>query len=138
MRQDEYERRKARLDEQLRSGIELLESAHRAQMRALDLVWMLQAEEGPAEPEPEPDEPAASLPEPPRRRRAPEVDADVRAAFPRLPETFTRREVCEAIGYEPDRAALYRTLKDLTAEGAICVENPGGGQRAATYRKTGG
>lgn len=134
MTQDAYERRKARLDEQLRSGIELLESAHRAQMRALDLVWMLQAEEGSSEPEPE--EPAA-LPEPPRRRRAPEVDADVRAAFPRLPATFTRREVCEAIGYEPDRAALYRTLKDLTREGAVRVENPGGGQRAATYRKTG-
>ena len=136
MRQDEYERRKARLDEQLRSGIELLESAHRAQMRALDLVWMMQAEEPPAEPEPE--EPAAPLPEPPRRRRAPEVDADVRGALPSLPETFTRREVCEALGYEPDRAALYRTLTDLTREGAIRVENPGGGQRAATYRKTGG
>lgn len=134
MTRDEYERRKARLDEQLRSGIELLESAHRAQMRALDLVWMMQAEEGSAEPEP--GEPA-SVPEPPRRRRAPEVDADVRAAFPRLPQTFTRGDVCEALGYEPDRAALYRTLQDLTREGIVRVETPGGGQRATAYRKTG-
>ena len=138
MTQDEYERRKARLDEQLRTGIELLESAHRAQMRALDLVWMIQGEEG-SSPEP----PAAAPdpvppPEPPRRRRAPQVDADVRAAFPRLPATFTRREVCEALGYEPDRAALYRVLQDLTREGAVRVENPGGGQRATAYRKTGG
>ena len=139
MTQDEYERRKARLDEQLRSGIELLEAAHRAQMRALDLVWMMQAEEGSAgSVEPEPEKPAAPLPELPRRRRAPEVDADVRAAFPRLPATFTRREVCEALGYEPDRAALYRVLTDLTREGAVHVENPGGGQRATAYRKTGG
>src|SRR5215203_577393 len=45
MTRDEYERRKQRIEEQLRAGIELMESAHRAQMRALDLVWMVQAEE---------------------------------------------------------------------------------------------
>lgn len=136
MTQEQYERRKARLDEQLRAGVELLESAHRAQMRALDLVWMMQAEEGSAETEPTSENPPAPLPEPPRRRRAPEVDAGVRAALPRLPATFTRGDVCEALGYEPDRTALYRTLQNLTREGTIRVESPGGGQRAATYRKT--
>jgi hypothetical protein len=45
MTRDEYERRKGRLEEQLRAGIELMESAYRAQVRALDLVWMVQAEE---------------------------------------------------------------------------------------------
>ncbi|HYN22787.1 MAG TPA: hypothetical protein VE078_17635 [Thermoanaerobaculia bacterium] len=44
MTRDEYERRKGRLEEQLRAGIELMESAYRAQVRALDLVWMVQAE----------------------------------------------------------------------------------------------
>jgi hypothetical protein len=106
MTRDEYERRKTRLEEQLRAGIELMESAYRAQIRALDLVWMVQAEEetvvsssggaaapGPAKPPP---------PVQPRRRRASEVEADVYDAFERLPETFSRREVCDAVGYEPD------------------------------------
>lgn len=146
MTRDEYERRKGRLEEQLRSGIELLETAHRAQMRALDLVWMVQAEEdagtswsetgAPGAPPSIPQEPPPP-PDQPRRRRAPEVDADVRAIFARLPRTFTRRDVCDALGYEPDRGALYRTLQDLTREGIVRVETPGGGQRATAYRKTG-
>jgi sugar (pentulose or hexulose) kinase len=137
MTHNEYERRKARLEEQLRAGIELLESAYRAQVRALDLVWMVQAEEAaeaasaPAQQEPLPPQDL------PRRRRAPEVDADVRAAFAGLPLTFTRREVCEALGYQPDRGALYRTLQDLTRTGALRIESLGGGQRGTAYRKTG-
>ena len=65
------------------------------------------------------------------------MDADIRAAFSRLPRTFTRRDVCDALGYEPDRGALYRTLQNLTRSGALSVEERGGGQRATTYRKTG-
>ena len=122
MTRDEYERRKQRIEEQLRTGIELMESAYRAQMRALDLVWMVQAEEDaeipPAPPQQEPPPP----PDLPRRRSAPEVDADVREVFPRLPATFTRRDVCAALGYEPDRGALYRALQDLTRSGALHVE----------------
>jgi hypothetical protein len=65
------------------------------------------------------------------------VDADVHAAFASLPETFTRRDVCEALGYEPDRGALYRSLQLLTQSGALRIESRGGGQRATAYRKTG-
>ena len=43
MTHDEYVQRKQRLDEQLRGGIELLQAAHRQQVRALDLVWMTSA-----------------------------------------------------------------------------------------------
>lgn len=42
-----------------------------------------------------------------------------------------------ALGYEPDRGALYRTLQDLTRSGALRIEERDGGQRATTYRKTG-
>ena len=45
MTPEQYEQRKRRLEEQLRAGIQLLESAYQVQIRALDLVWMLQAEE---------------------------------------------------------------------------------------------
>jgi hypothetical protein len=70
-------------------------------------------------------------------RRGQEVEADVLAAFPRLPEAFTRNEVCDALGYEPDRGALYRTLKRFVADGLTRVEFSGDGQRPARYRKTG-
>lgn len=137
MTRDEYERRKQRIEEQLRAGIELMESAYRAQMRALDLVWMVQAEEDAEAASAPPQQEAVPPPDRPRRRSAPEVDADIRAAFARLPRTFTRRDVCEALGYEPDRGAIYRTLQNLTRSGALQVKAPGGGQRATTYRKTG-
>lgn len=136
MTRDEYERRKQRIEEQRRAGIELMESAYRAQIRALDLVWMVQAEENPEAP-PSHEASPAQQPLKSQRRRAPEVDDDVRAAFASLPETFTRRDVCEALGYEPDRGALYQSLQLLTRSGALRVESPGRGQRATIYRKTG-
>jgi hypothetical protein len=137
MTRSEYERRKQRIEEQLRAGIELMESAYRAQIRALDLVWMVQAEEDAESPSPPPAREPLSPLDKPRRRSAPEVDADVRAAFASLPKTFTRGDVCEALGYEPDRGALYQVLRNLTRSGALRVESPGAGQRATTYRKTG-
>ena len=137
MTRDEYERRKQRIEEQRRAGIELMESAYRAQIRALDLVWMVQAEEDAEAPPPPPAQEPLRPPDKPRRRSAPEVDDDVREAFASLPETFTRRDVCEALGYEPDRGALYRSLQLLTRSGDLRIETPGGGQRATIYRKTG-
>jgi hypothetical protein len=143
---EQYEQRKGRLAEQLRAGIGLLESAYQAQVRALDLVWMLQAEEAvAAAPVLQHDEPAAAAPmapEPrppdrPRRRGASEVDGDIREAFPSLPETFTRSDVCAALGYEPERGTLYRTLRDLVTGGYLRVEIRGEGKRATVYGKTG-
>jgi hypothetical protein len=140
MTRHEYEQRKQRLDEQLRAGIELLEAAHRAQVRALDLVWMLQAEEGGgglalevpvvAPPPGGPPAPAA-----PRRRSPGEMVDDLNQAFWRLPETFTRRDVCAVLGYEPDRGALYRILQDLVKDGFAAVQSLGEGKRATVYRK---
>jgi hypothetical protein len=45
MTHDEYEKRKRRLDEDLRVGVELLEAAHRHQLRALQLVLVATGEE---------------------------------------------------------------------------------------------
>jgi len=39
MTHDEYEQRKRRLEEELRAGVALLETAFRHQIRALQLVW---------------------------------------------------------------------------------------------------
>ena len=151
MTREQYEHHKRRLEEQLRAGIQLLELAHQAQTRALDLVWMLQAEEvaaGPKEapayvsPQPAP-VPAprrqGPLPaqKPPRRRSLGELEVDVRAALPRLPYHFTRGDVCAALGYEPDRGSLYRILQELAQEGTIHTESVGLGRNATVYRRTG-
>ena len=138
---DEYERSKARLEEQRHAGVELVETAYQAQVRALDLVWMLQGEGAAAGQRTAGAAPAPAKPlpqaQPPRRKKAPEVEDDVRAAFPRLPEEFTRSDVCEILGYEPERAALYRSLQSLVQEGLARVKERGDGRRATVYRKTG-
>jgi hypothetical protein len=140
MTREEYERRKRRLDEQLRAGVELLESAHRAQVRALDLVWMLQAEEAGVTPLDGPAPAASPKPSPdrPRRKTGPEVAADVGRVFAGLPEAFDRNDVCEALGYEPDRGVLYRAINELLQEGYLRIELDGTGRKPTRYRKTGG
>lgn len=139
MTRNEYEQRKQRLEQQLRAGIELLESAYRAQGRALDLVWMLQAEEAVAGPVLDAPTPAKQEPLPaanvPRRRRPDEVIADLNETFWRLPKTFTRGDVCEALGYEPERGGLYRILQGMVKDGLVRVESLGEGKRATVYRK---
>ena len=145
MTRNQYEQHKQRLEEQLRAGIQLLESAYQAQVRALELVWMLQAEAGgEALVSPQP----AAAPSPakqktplasnqPRRRGIANLEVDVRAALPQLPETFTRRDVCRALGYEPDRGSLYRILQELVQKGSIGVQSVGEGQKPTVYRKAG-
>lgn len=147
MTREQYEQQKQRLDEQLRAGIRLLESAHQAQVRALDVVWMLQAEEpgaGPAAlfspepasaPTPAKQEPLP-VPASPPRRSASHLGSDLRAALPRLPRQFTRGDVCAALGYEPDRGTLFRLLRELVQDGSVSIESTGSGRRATIYRRT--
>jgi hypothetical protein len=59
MTRDEYEARKRRLEEERQAGIELLEAGHQAQLRALELVWMLSSGE------------QATLPPPPQSLKKP-------------------------------------------------------------------
>jgi hypothetical protein len=133
MTQPEFEQSKRRIEEGRRTGLELVERAADAQMRALELIWMLQGGTGSAAAAPLPETPSA----PERRRRAPEVNAEVRELFDRLPATFSRRDVCAALGYEPDRGALYKTLQSLVQEGSVEIASAGSGQTATLYRKTG-
>jgi len=148
MTRDEYEHSKARLAEQRRSAMEMVEAGYQAQIKALELYWSLQSRQGEVSQPTEvsSDAPAAVPPlgpEPPPsvetvfRRNAPGVDLDVRAAFPRLPETFTRREVCQALGYEPHRGALYQSLQKLVLMGFLRIFERGMGHRAVVYQKTG-
>ena len=135
MTQAEYEHSKQRLEEQRRAGVELVERAYEAQMRALELVWMLQGGTVPAPTAPAAPAPPAP-PEQPQRRKGPEVQDEVYNKYRQLPEVFTRRDVCRVLGYEPDRAVLHRVLKKLLGEGFTTLEFAGDGQTPAKYRKT--
>ncbi len=143
MTHNQYELHKRRLEEQLRAGIQLMETAYQAQIRALELVWMLQVDAGGelealVSPEPAPAASPAKQEIPsPRRRSIGELERDVRAALPLLPEEFTRRDICDAVGYEPDRGSLFRILKELVQDGSTRVEFVGTGQIPTVYRKTG-
>ena len=151
MTRNEYEQRKRHLDEELRTGVELLETAHRSQLRALQLVWVAAGGEGvellpaPAAASPAATEslPAARalpapLPTPPKpaRRGAWELHNDVVAALEKVPKIFDRNDICQAIGYEPDRGSLYRVVQGLIGEGAVVVEQTGSGKWPSRYRKT--
>ena len=148
MTREEYEDRKRRLDEQLRAGVELLEAAHRQQVRALDLVWMTTAEDAvafphaaaaPSRPAAQPIAAAPPPPAPPpkpRRRAAWELQDEVRTALAHVPDAFDRNDLCRALGYEPDRGSLYRTLEQLINEGVLAIEKRGEGRTPSQYRKT--
>ncbi|HYG63438.1 MAG TPA: hypothetical protein VEL74_12725 [Thermoanaerobaculia bacterium] len=138
MTREEFERRKQRLEEQLHTGIELLQAGHRVQIRALEMVWMLAAQEAEtaAAAVPVSRQPARQ-PEPPPvpRRGLPQVEDDLRAVMEGLPPVFDRSDVIQALGYEPDRRTLYKLLQELTREGTLAVEEPGFGRKPSRYRK---
>lgn len=131
MTQREYELRRQKLDQQLREGIELLQAAHRQQIRALELVWQMAAEE----PGPEPSAAAPPAPEAPPWRSTLDVAEDLDEALARVPEIFDRNDLCAALGYEPDRNVLYRVLRGALADGRLHKEERGYGQKASRYRK---
>jgi len=150
MTHDEYEQRKRRLEEELRAGVELLETAYRHQLRALNLVWAALGGEGVEIPPPvvaltaaAPPPAAPALPAPPvappaRTRQGPwEFYDDVVGALAKVPEIFDRNDICRAIGYEPDRGSLHRTFQSLKQKRVIVVDQKGSGKLATNYRKTG-
>lgn len=158
MTRDEYEERKRRIEAQLREGVELLEAACRQQLRALDLVWMTTAEgdvafpsmpleplgslSGPAQSS-SPPVAIPSLPEAkppsnrPARRAAWQLLKDVENALAEAPEVFDRNDICDALGYEPDRGSLYRIFQQLVREGVLGLEDRGLGKQPSRYRKLG-
>jgi hypothetical protein len=137
MTREDYEEQKRRLAEQHRALLEMVETAHQFQLRALEIVWRMMSGEGSAEsllPRP------AAAPPPPappaRRRQKPgELYNDVVAALPQLSEPFTQSDVCGAIGYTPDRGSLYRTLQELRIQKRLVVQSGGSGNRPAHYRR---
>jgi hypothetical protein len=141
MTREDYEEQKRRLAEQHRALLEMVETAHQFQLRALEIVWRMMSGEGSAEtllPRPVAAPPPTPPAAPPARRRqkAGELYHDVLAVLPQLPDPFTQSDVCGAISYTPDRGSLYRTLQELKELGHLAVQSGGSGNQPARYRRT--
>ena len=112
------------------------------QVRALEMVWSMSAEEAlPSRVPPvetaSPDGPVSPAPVPSRRRGAGELVDEVEAALRNVPEKFDRSNICQALGYEPDRASLYRVFQKLKEAGTVSVVKFGSGRVPTIYAKTG-
>lgn len=124
MKRGELVQRKRLLEEQLRTGIELLQAGHAARLRELESEWLAWPEE---------DEPA---PEARRGRASPgQLYEEVTAILFSVPEVFDRNHVVRALGYRPDRVSLFRVLRTLEEEGKIGVESSGKGRKGTVYRR---
>jgi hypothetical protein len=132
---------RARLEEQLRVDIELLQEAHRIKLRAFETVWRTQADLAAA---PAPASGAAPLPSP-----APPAETKKRNGrwsllfaieekIGEIPEVFDRNDVVRVLGFSPKRATLFRALDELRADGRIAEESPSEGRQPARFRKLAG
>ena len=147
MTHKEYETRRVAIDQQLAAGIELLQAGHRAQLRVLELVWMLNPDDElssrtPTEPAPatasaqpvplDEKSPAA----PPRRRRgAWELYDEVEAALARVGDELDRNDVVRALGYEPQRASLHRVFLEMEKAGLLKRLSQGSGRRPGRFQR---
>ena len=134
MRRDDYLQRKRALDERLRAGIELLEAAHRTEVRALEALWAAQGEPESADSTATPAGPDAPA-RPGARRDAWVLHDEVVEALSRVPQEFDKNDVCRAIGHTPNRASLHRIFQEMVYEGALEVKETGSGRLPTVYRK---
>ena len=150
MTREEYEERKRRIEAHHRFSAELIEAARQQELRALELIWMttaggsfgrswppISSEEAILLPVSSGAAGSIAPPARPRRRSLGEVFQKVMEILPELPEPFDRNDVCQAIGYEPDRATLFRVFERLTTEGLAQRVARGEGRIPSRYRRVG-
>ncbi len=154
---EQYEEQRQRLDEQHRATIALVEAAHQAQIRALDLVWLasgagsvtllpqieglafaaqsrLLGDGSDAAGRQPPGFSPALPPEPPRRGAWGVID-DIERVFENLPEVFDHHDLNRALGHPVDRGAARRNLRLLIDEGVLALADSESGRFRLRYRK---
>jgi hypothetical protein len=140
---DEYERRKLQIEAERRAAVELIEAAHQAQLRALELLWLaggdgaaaaLPSPSGSASLEPARLAPAASEPDRRPRYTVGRLWQDIQVALAGLPEEFDTSDLVRALPYSPHRGSLHRNLAELEREGAIEILSRGEGRVTSRYR----
>jgi hypothetical protein len=154
MTQDEFEKLRARLEEQLRLDVEMLYEAHRVKLRAFETIRQARAElEGSERPpvatvstvsnlEPRPPEladeeaqPAPVAPAVKTRGEAWSVFDEIVYVLGKLPDEFDKYDVVRAIGQTPSKATLARALEALCKENILAISTPGFGRYPARFRK---
>ena len=147
----DYEIYRQRLEEQLRTDVELLYEAYRAKLRAYETVLRTRAEIGsgpwpppdlplslPPAPGPQETPPAPAAPATPpqrQRSRAYSVLDAVEDAVGKMGELFDRYDLVRELGFEPKKSTLHRILSDLTVAGVLAVHEVGVGKRPTRFRK---
>ena len=63
--------------------------------------------------------------------------ADVQDRLPELPEVFIQHDLCQALGYRPESAVLYRVLRSLLRDETLLIESYGFRRRPTVRRKAG-
>lgn len=135
MDRDDYERRKAALEEIYRADLDLIRRAHEARLRSLEELWRAEAPAAPSEPPPPPaPKPAPAAPV--RRQPTPHLRTALEEILPDLPAEFGKKDLIAALGWTPSRGALYRALLDLAIARVIKIE-PSLGRHPSKYRKVG-
>jgi len=136
MEPNHFEALRARLEEQLRADIELLQEAHRVKLRAFETVWRAQAEVAQMQAPPPPAPAAlASTTETGSRTEGWSVLFSIQEKMDQIPEVFDKNDIAAALGFMPKRATLFRALDELRLDGWIKDESPSEGRRPARYRK---
>lgn len=130
MTRQEFEERRRRLDEELHTGIELLEASHRARVRALEHLWAEEEGGNVGAVSPRNAVPAAKP-----RRPAWQLHNAVVRALEHLPEVFSKDDLCRVLGETPDRRALYRVTQDLIVEERLEIAERGSGRYSTSYRQ---
>jgi len=159
----DYERFRRQLEKQFRADVELLYGGYCAKLRAYEMMHRLPGDLGgfeelgprflltpdlphslpalpPSAPEPAAQPPAvppdpAPAPAPRRRSAGYELYDAILAILDQLPEPFTQRDVCAALGYEPSRSSLHRALRTLQFNEWLEKEERGTGRFSNLYRK---
>jgi hypothetical protein len=151
MRNDEYERRRRALEQQYQEDLELLRAGHQARLRALEALWLAPPEREeataqrvlsvgedvqPTRPETRTEVLPSVVPAK-KSRLYPRGSLPnlIRKVLPQLPEVFEKRDVVQALGFEPRRTTLVRVLQEMADGNELAFDQLGSGRLVTTYRK---
>jgi len=127
--QNEFERRKRAIEEQLLADIEVLRAAARIKIAALEALASAKPRSA------SPDHAKTPAPSPAREVRLGGTMHDIMDTLPQLPEVFDKTDVSRILGFEPNRAALHRACNRLVSQKKIVMEVPGHDRQPTKFRK---
>ena len=138
MRQDDFERQRRMLEEQLESDLELVRAAHRTKLRALEALRSAAADAEPSLPLNQPLREARDAPVPGSsvvRNPPGQLIETLEDAWDQIPTEFDKRDLYHILGYQPARATVDRALSELLLGKKLVVQQGSNGRHLTRYRK---